>query len=61
MRAPGNQGNLQAHLDDANGDGFTDLIMQIQDVAGVPLQSQTTAMLTARLFDGRSVTGNSTR
>jgi hypothetical protein len=58
VRIPGKNGNIQAHFEDANGDGFIDLIVQIQDVAGSLPEGEAMVTLTARLFDGRTVVGS---
>jgi hypothetical protein len=50
--------NLQAHLEDVNGDGFADLMVQITNVAGVFAEGQTTATLTGSLTDGTVIQGS---
>jgi hypothetical protein len=50
VRMVGKQGHLQAHFDDVNNDGFTDLVLQFEDEDGA--FDNTDATLTATLFDG---------
>lgn len=60
VRRVGRRGNLQAHLWDANHDGFVDLVVQIQDQAGALVDGQTTAKLTGNLYDGTPIEGEDT-
>lgn len=54
------KGNTQAHIEDINGDGFDDLIAQIEDTDGTYLPGDTAATLTAKTFDGISIIGTDT-
>jgi hypothetical protein len=47
-----------AHVEDVNGDGFDDLVLQIEDVAGTFTSGSGTATLTGHLFDGTPFEGS---
>ena len=51
---------LLSHFDDVNGDGFMDLIVQIEDQDGVFQVGTTVATLTGELFDGTPIKGTDT-
>lgn len=57
VRAAGKKGNLQAHIEDVNGDGFADLVVQIEDIDGAFTNGTGTATLTGQLLDGRPFQG----
>lgn len=48
----GKASKLMAHYEDVNGDGFTDLVVQIEDTGGAFAPGSTTATLTGRLLGG---------
>ena len=48
--------NIQAHIEDVNGDGLLDLIVQIEDT-GIYPAGVTAAQLMAETFDGISIVG----
>lgn len=54
----GNDTKLQARLKDVNKDAFADLLVQIEDVAGVFEPGDGTAILTGELFDGTPIEGS---
>lgn len=54
------KGKLQAHLEDVNGDGIDDLVLQIEDIAGTYSSGDTTGTLTGQTYDGRFVEGSDT-
>ncbi len=58
VRVVGRKGNIQAHLEDVNGDGLADLMIQIEDQDGVFEEGDTLATLTGSLFDGTSIEGS---
>ena len=58
VRAVGHGDRLQAHLEDVNGDGYTDLVVQIADEDGVFQAGDSTAVLTGSLYDGTSIEGS---
>jgi hypothetical protein len=60
VRAVGNPNNLQAYIEDANGDGLVDLVVQIDNGFAAFASGDTMATLTAYLFDGRAVSGSDT-
>jgi len=49
------KGNIQAHIEDVDGDGLEDLVVQIEDVDGTYKQGNTTAILTGETFDSASI------
>jgi probable HAF family extracellular repeat protein len=51
------KGKLLAHAEDVNGDGLTDLVVQIQDVDGTYSPGDTVAMLTGETFGGAAIAG----
>jgi hypothetical protein len=55
--ARGRANKLMAHLEDVNGDGLIDLVVQIEDVDGAFTSGNGTATLTGYLFDGSSFQG----
>jgi Bacterial Ig domain/Putative Ig domain len=57
VRAVSPQGKLQAHLEDVDGDGLRDLVVQLERVSGTFSPEQTVATLTARLLDGTPIAG----
>jgi hypothetical protein len=60
VRIVGKKGKLQAHIEDANGDGLDDLVMQIEDEDGTYQEGDTMATLTGETFDGTSILGTDT-
>ena len=52
------KGNMQAHIEDVNGDGLEDFIAQIEDIDGTYQAGETVATLTAKTFDGASIVGS---
>jgi hypothetical protein len=52
VKATGKSNNLLAHIENVNGDGFNDLVVQIQDIDRVFAPGDATATLTGELFDG---------
>jgi len=57
VRAAGRKGNLQANIEDVNGDGFDDLVVQIEDIDGAFTNGTGTATLTGQLLDGTPFEG----
>ena len=55
IKAVGKKGKLLAHIEDINDDGYADLVVQIEDVAGAFVGP--TATLTGELFDGTLIEG----
>jgi hypothetical protein len=51
------KGNMQAHIEDVNGDGLDDLVVQIEDVDGTYQEGDTIATLTGATSDGASILG----
>lgn len=58
VASKGKSGKLMAHIEDVNGDGFDDLVLQIEDVAGTFTSGSGTATLTGNLFDGTPFEGS---
>lgn len=58
VRAVGRKGRLQAHIEDVNGDGFADLLVQIEDEDGVFTTGSGTATLTGAFYDGTPIQGS---
>jgi len=56
--ARGKSGKLMAHVEDVNGDGFDDLVIQIEDVDGTFTSGSGTATLSGRLADGSFIEGS---
>jgi len=48
------------HIEDANGDDFDDLIVQILDVDGMFREGNGEATLTGDLYDGTPIEGSDT-
>ncbi len=57
VKSVGKSDKLLAHFDDVNGDGYEDLVVQIQDLDGVFEPGDTIAKVTGSLFDGRRIQG----
>jgi hypothetical protein len=57
VRVAGKGDKLLSHLEDVDGDGFMDLVVQIADVDGALAEGATTARLTGALDDGSSLEG----
>jgi hypothetical protein len=55
--ARGKANKLLAHLEDVNGDGLLDLVVQIEDVDGAFTSGDGWATLTGSLLDGTSFQG----
>jgi hypothetical protein len=58
VASQGKSGKLMAHVEDVNGDGFDDLVVQIEDVDGTFTSGNGTATLTGNLFDGTPLEGS---
>ncbi len=58
VKIVGKSGKYLAHYEDINGDGFTDLVVQIDDTDGVFVEGQMTAVLKAVLKNGQLVEGS---
>jgi hypothetical protein len=56
--ARGKSNKLLAHIEDTNGDGFDDLVVQIEDVDGTFASGSGTATLTGNLWDGTPFEGS---
>ncbi len=56
--ARGKSDKLMAHIEDTNGDGFDDLVVQIEDVDGSFVEGQGMATLTGSLYDGMRIEGS---
>ena len=54
------QGNTQAHLEDVNGDGLDDLVVQIEDVDGTYEAGEAIAILSGVTFGGTQIQGTDT-
>ncbi len=46
------------HYEDVNGDGYVDLVVQIQDEVGVFEPGEGVATVTGQLIDGRNFEGS---
>jgi hypothetical protein len=57
VRVKGKSGNAGS-LEDTNGDGFVDLVVQIEDVDGTYDGGSTSATLTGELYDGTPIEGS---
>lgn len=60
IKAVGKKGNLLSHIEDVNADGFSDLVVQIQDQDSTFQEGTTTATLTGNLkaeFGGTPIKG----
>ncbi len=57
VRMVGKSDKLLAHIEDVNGDGFYDLVVQIADVDGVWTAGTTLATVTGSLWDGTPIEG----
>ncbi len=51
------KGNLQAHVEDVNGDGLLDLMLQFEDLDGTYTPGSGIAVVTALTFDGLAIEG----
>ena len=58
VSARGKSNKLQAHYEDVNGDGHTDLVVQIEDQDGTFSQGSGVANLTGFLLDGTEIIGS---
>jgi hypothetical protein len=58
IAARGRADRLLAHVEDVNGDGFDDLVVQIQDTDGTFAAGSGTAVLTGKRFDGTAFGGS---
>ena len=58
VKVRGKANKLLAHYEDVNGDGFIDLVLQIEDVAGTFASGNGIATLTGQLFDGTPIAGS---
>ena len=50
VKAVGGRGKLLAHIEDANGDGFADLVVQMEDRDGVFEVGDTIATVSGNLL-----------
>jgi hypothetical protein len=57
VRMVGKSDKLLAHLEDVNGDGFVDLVVQIEDTDGVWTAGTSLANVTGNLYDGTPIVG----
>jgi hypothetical protein len=57
VRMVGKSDKLLAHVEDVNGDGFYDLVVQIEDVDGVWMAGTTLATVTGSFWDGTLIEG----
>jgi len=57
IKAVGKANKLLSHIEDINGDGFDDLVVQIQDRDGSFASGSGTATLTGNQFDGTPIIG----
>ncbi|MEJ2183242.1 MAG: PKD domain-containing protein [Nitrospirota bacterium] len=57
VKAVGKGNKLLSHIEDVNGDGFDDLVIQIQDTDGSFTSGSGTAVLTGNLYDGTAIQG----
>ncbi|HEX9400817.1 MAG TPA: hypothetical protein VF912_11970 [Anaeromyxobacter sp.] len=55
---PKTKPKLLAHYEDVNGDGYPDLVVQMEGVAGTFAQGQTTALLVGSLYGGTPIQGS---
>ena len=51
------KGKTLAHIEDANGDGLDDLVVQIEDEDGIYQEGDTLATIMGDTFDGISIVG----
>jgi hypothetical protein len=58
VKAVGKGDKLLAHIEDVNGDGFDDLVIQIQDQDGGFTSGSGTAKVTGNLYDGTPFEGS---
>lgn len=58
IKAVGKSAKLLAHIEDVNGDGFDDLVVQIQDMDGAFEPGSGTAKVTGLLYDGTPFEGS---
>jgi hypothetical protein len=54
------KGNTLSHIEDANGDGLDDLVVQIEDEDGIYQEGDTAATLTGETVGGTSIVGTDT-
>lgn len=57
VKAVGKSNKFLAHLEDTDGDGYTDLVVQIQDVDGTYQTGDTSAELIGKLYSGQNIEG----
>lgn len=60
VRARGKANKLLAHYEDVDGDGYADLVVQIEDEDGTFQVGDSTATVTGLLADGTSIMGTDT-
>ena len=60
LKVAGKSNKLMAHVEDVNGDGYDDLILQIEDVDAAFEEGDTIATLTGKLLDGTTIEGSDT-
>jgi hypothetical protein len=58
IKAVGKANKLLSHYEDVNGDGFDDLVVQIEDADGTLTEGTTEATLTGELMDGTLIEGS---
>jgi hypothetical protein len=57
VKMVGKSDKLLAHLEDVNGDGFVDLVVQIEDNDGIWTAGTSLAEVTGSLYDGTPIAG----
>lgn len=58
VRTVGKKGNLLAHYEDVNYDGYYDLVVQFEDIKGALPAGEESATLTGSLTDGTGIRGS---
>ena len=58
VKAVGKANKFLSHYEDVNGDGFDDLVVQIEDADGVFTEGTTEAILTGELYEGTPIEGS---
>jgi hypothetical protein len=58
VKAVGKSEKLLAHIEDANGDGWDDLVVQIQDQDSAFTSGEGAAQVTGYLYDGTYIYGS---
>ena len=60
VKAAGKSNKLLAHTEDVNGDGYMDLVVQIQDTDGTYQTGETSAVLKGKTNGGQDIQGTDT-